>query len=181
MDAAAVACFPTADLHRAVSAPASDGARPGRPAAAAVTWQWQSLALDRSGAAAARVRARRSGTLRAVVGLAAAGAAALLGHPVLAVGIAAVTLGGLTIAWLWPVTVHAVVERWLGALGRGLGRALAWLLLTPLFVVFFWGFGRWMRRGRRDALQRWLDPNAPSYYRPRAPRPPGLDSYRRQF
>jgi hypothetical protein len=58
---------------------------------------------------------------------------------------------------------------------------LTWTLLAPLFFLFFWGCGRLLRGGRRDALQRWFDPQAPSYFKPRAARAPGLDPYRRQF
>jgi hypothetical protein len=116
-----------------------------------------------------------------LVGLSIAVALALSGHPRGAFAIGAVTLVMLASAWVWPLTAYSRFEGALNAFGRAVGRLLAWVLLVPVFLVFFWGFGRWRRGGRRDALQRWVDPQASSYWRPRPVRGTGIAPYQRQF
>jgi hypothetical protein len=50
------------------------------------------------------------------------------------------------------------------AIGRRIGRALTWLLLVPLFYLFFLPFGLLFRRGRRDRLKRYFDREATTYW-----------------
>ena len=65
-----------------------------------------------------------------------------------------------------PTGAFLAIERMFNALGRPIGRAVTWLLLVPLFYLFFYPFGRLFRRGRRDMLQRYQDPEATTYWEP---------------
>jgi hypothetical protein len=53
------------------------------------------------------------------------------------------------------------------------------VLLVPLFVLFFLPFGLLARRGRRDRLGRFFDPDAPTYWKRREPAAPTLADYER--
>ena len=77
--------------------------------------------------------------------------------------------------------VYAAIGRGLALLGHGIGRLLAIVLLTPLFWLVFVPFGRLLRGGRRDKLERWFDVAAPSYWHRREGRPRTKRSYERAF
>ena len=73
--------------------------------------------------------------------------------------------------------VYATIERGIDALARRTGIALGWVLLVPVFYLFFLPFGLVMRRGRRDRMQRRFETEAISYWESReavAPRRPHL-------
>lgn len=137
----------------------------GRPEAAAAIWRWNETDAT-SGPSARALRIR--GALQAAVG---AGVGALLiayGPPLagaVVLGIAALLLAA---ALLSPTGLYAAIQRPLQSLGRGLGSAVNWILLVPLFYGFFLPFGVLLRRGRRDRLKRRLDTAAPSYWEPHA-------------
>jgi hypothetical protein len=63
-----------------------------------------------------------------------------------------------------PRGLYAVLDGLARAIGRRIGRALTWLLLVPVFYLFFLPFGLLFRRGRRDRLKRYFDSEAPSYW-----------------
>ena len=143
----------------------------GRPEAAAAIWSWQAEvaapAEDSPG------KARLRGALRALVaGLIGALLFFLWSRTVGAVvlGIAGVILAS---ALFSPLGLYTTLERLFAALGRATGRALAWLLLVPIFYLFFLPFGRLFRRGRRDRMKRFYDCEASSYWEPRQARVPG--------
>lgn len=144
----------------------SVGLRAGNPRAAAAVWRWR----ESSGAGLAalhqkrRGRLRREGVLRALIGGAVGGVLFYLGAILLArlawAGAAAVLVAALAS----PDGAYAAIGRALALLGHGIGRGLAWILLTPVFWLFFVPFGRLWRAGRRDRLERWFDRAAPSYW-----------------
>lgn len=135
--------------------------RAGRAEAAAVIWgEAREAAPEGSG------RERRRGSIQAALvaalglglrwfGLEAAGLAALCAAALL-----------LTAALLSPRGVYALVSRAVSALGTRIGRGVTWLLLVPLFYVFFAPYGALLRRGARDRLKRRLEPDAASYWEP---------------
>jgi hypothetical protein len=154
--------------------------RAGRPEAAEAIWSARGAAEEpvRAGSAR-RIRLRAAlqglaigaaGALACALGSRALGAVALgLGALVLGIGLAS------------PQGGFRVLELALAAAGRATGRALGLLLLVPLFYGFFWPFGRLLRRGRRDRLARFLEPDAASYWEPhRGPRA-GSGSALRQY
>jgi len=87
----------------------------------------------------------------------------------------------LLAALLSPSGMYAAIGRALALLGHGIGRALAVLLLTPVFFLFFLPFGRLLRRGRRDRLERGKERSLPSYWHRRDDRPRTKSSYEKAF
>jgi hypothetical protein len=65
-----------------------------------------------------------------------------------------------------PTGLYAGIEGLFAALGRWTGRGLTWLLLVPLFYLFFLPFGLLLRRGRRDRLKRYFEQEAETYWEP---------------
>ena len=135
-------------------------------------------------AAAQRARRRalrREGVVRALVGAAVGGVLFYFGAPILArvawVGAAFVLLAALAS----PDGLYAAIGRGLALLGHGIGRLLAIVLLTPLYWLFFVPFGRLLRAGRRDRLERWFDPAASTYWHRREDAPRTKRSYERAF
>ena len=152
----------------------------GKPEAAAVVWQWQSR-LPPGPEADASSRSRRRGVLQAVGG----GVVGLGVYQFLSATIGSVVLGIASVillsALISPTGLYAGIERLFEALGRLTGSLLTWLLLVPLFYLFFLPFGKLMRRGRRDRLKRFLDPDTGSYWEPHEGPTAGSASHERQF
>ena len=149
----------------------------GRPEAAAAIWSWQEEIAPRVEELPAKARLR--GTLRALVaGVIGALLLLLWSRTVGAVvlGIAGVILAS---ALFSPLGLYSTLERFFAALGRATGRALAWVLLPPIFYFFFLPFGRLLRRGQRDRMKRFYERETPSYWEPREAR--GADSRRRLY
>lgn len=138
--------------------------RPGRPEAAAVVWDWASAPDDASARAA---KARRAGLLRAVVAGVAGGAFFYFDRVVMA-GVAW-GVGGLTLvlAMTSPLGAYAALDRAVARLGQGIGGVLTWLLLAPVYLLFFMPFGLLFKRGARDPMKRALSPDAETYWEPR--------------
>jgi hypothetical protein len=83
----------------------------------------------------------------------------------------AMAAGVLLSALLSPHGLHAGLERLFEATGRAVGRAMTWIVMLPLFYLFFLPFGRLRRRGRRDRLRRYFEADADTYWEPHAPVP----------
>jgi hypothetical protein len=154
--------------------------RAGRPEAAAAIWHWRRTAG--AGDAPQRMRhARRRAALQTLVAALAMTAALALRHSAMGGIIAVVAVVNLGCALASPLGAYARLQAGLDAVGHMVGRVLTYALLVPLFYVFFLGFGLLLRRGRRDGLQRWFDPAAPTYWHTRSQREPSLSAYERQF
>ena len=148
------------------STPAPTGPRPGSPHAAAAIWQWREAAALGGIAVLRQQRSalRREGAIRAVVGGAVGGVLFFFGAAVLA-RIAWAGAGIVLVAALVsPDRLYAGIGRALALLGHGVGRLLAVVFLTPVYGLFFVPFGRLLRSGRRDRLERWFDPAVASYW-----------------
>lgn len=157
--------------------------RAGSPAAAAAVWRWRD-ASPAFALAAARERRRTlrwQGVLRALVGAAVGGVLFYLGATILArvawAGAGVVLLAALAS----PDGAYAAIGRGLARLGHGIGRLLAIVLLTPVYWIFFVPFGRLLRSGRRDRLERWFDATAPTYWHRRTDALRTKASYERAF
>jgi len=132
--------------------------RPGREDAAMA---WQRVA---------EVQQARPGRQR-LLGLLQAGVAAAIGlvlrhfghTTVAAVVLSVAALIGVA-ALVSPVGLYAGIQRGFAQLGRISGLAVTWILMVPLFYLFFLPFGLLFRRGRRDRLQRFFDEDAESYW-----------------
>ena len=151
----------------------------GRPEAAEAIWR-----ISEEAGAAQQVGSRRGrtrGSLQALVGLCVGLGLALFGWPTLGRVVMGVALLIGISALLSPGVLYAGIERFFDASGRVLGRAVTWLLMLPLFYLFFLPFGRLLRRGRRDRLQRFYDEQAASYWEPRQGPTAASDSRERQY
>ena len=94
---------------------------------------------------------------------------ALLQRPLLA-GVAG-SVGTLTtvLALASPTRGYAAIARLVDRVGQWIGRALALVLLAPLFVLVLAPFRMLFRRGERDALARGFDRSRASYWSPHGP------------
>ncbi len=155
-----------------------ESARRGRPEAAAAIWDWRAVDRPEPSRSAGRLRSR--GAIQAAAGFGAGAVFLLL--QVRALAAVAFTIAGLVLlsALLSPTGLYRAIDRAFHALGRGIGRALTWLLLPALFYLVFFPFGALFRRGRRDTMTRFFETDRDTYWSPhRAPSDP--DSYKRQF
>ena len=115
---------------------------------------------------------RRSGSLRALVPLAAGALLFWLGRPIassIAVGLGALTL---VLALVSPTRGYLALSRAIARLGEGVGLVLSWVLLGPVFFLFFVPFGLLGRRGRGDRIGRTFDRTATTYWITRPERSP---------
>ena len=151
---------------------------PGRSAAAAAIWSWRS---EDAPAARPVASPRRLLLLRALVaygiGLVVFGLwSRVIGGTVL--GLATlVLLAGL----LSPRGAGAALDRLFRATGLFVRRILTWLLLVPIFYLILFPFGLLLRRGRRDRLQRRLEPDSDSYWQPLSGPTGSSSSLERQY
>jgi len=137
------------------------GGTSGRPEAAAAIWHWRAAPAEAASAASGR---RLRGALQALAGLAVgsvifAFVSRWAGSVVLTIG-SAILLSAL----LSPDGLYVTIEKAFAALGQWVGRALTWLLLMVIFWLFFVPFGRLFRRGRRDSMTRFYEPEATTYW-----------------
>jgi hypothetical protein len=157
--------------------------RAASAAAAAVVWRWREASS--AFAAAARRDRRRAlrwqGVLRALIGAAVGGVLFYFGAGILARVAWAGTGLVLLAALASPEGIYSAIGRGLARLGHGMGRLLAILLLTPIFGLFFVPFGRLLRAGRRDRLERWFDKSAATYWHRRSDASRTKASYERAF
>ena len=150
----------------------------GRPQAAAVVWDW-----NRPGTAASRNVPRHSprlvGMVQGLVGASVALAIHLFWSQTL--GTVVFCIAGIILfsALVSPTGLYRVIQGLFTTLGNTTGRALTWLLLVPLFYLFFLPFGALLRRGRRDQLKRYFEPDKESYWEPH--KPFSAADYNRQF
>jgi hypothetical protein len=138
--------------------------RSGKAEAALAIWNWRDpQAQGPPPAPAGKVRIR--GSIQAAI-VAAIGILLLLWLGLRTVGF--VMLGAAAIVFLAalasPRGLYAVLDGLARAIGRRIGRALTWLLLVPLFYLFFLPFGLLFRRGKRDRLKRYFDGEAATYW-----------------
>lgn len=140
----------------------------GRAEAADTLWNWRGADATTDDSANS---ARRRGSLRGVIAIAAAGLFWVLDTPTLAMIVA--TIGAVTLlsALASPLGLYAVIERAIGRAAGLLGRITTVITLVPLFYLFFVPFGALFRRKRRDKLKRFYEPEADTYWIVRSERP----------
>jgi hypothetical protein len=149
--------------------------RAGSPAASAEIWRWR----EKPEASQSEGRVRLRGSVQALVAGAVGMAAFAFWSRAVAYVAFAMAMLILVSAWVSPGGLHAGLQRLFEATGRVLGRAMTWLLMAPLFYLFFLPFGKLLRRGRRDRLRRYFEAEAESYWEPHAPVP--TSSFERQY
>lgn len=140
--------------------------RGGRPEAADAIWHWRERRASTTPDAATS-RARAHGAVRALLGAAIGALLWTMGLRV-AAGIA---LCISTLVLALALALPARLERWTALLARGIGTLSTWVLMTAIFCGFFLPFRMIARRGRRDAMKRYFDRDAPTYWEKRADAP----------
>jgi hypothetical protein len=140
--------------------------RTGSPEASAAIWHWRAAEAP---AAAPAPRVRLRGSLQASAG--AAFGLACWWYGARGVATVAFSLAALVLvsALASPTGLYAALQRFFDASGRVIGRAMSWIVMVPIFYLFFLPFGRLFRRGRHDRLHRAFDEEAESYWEPHAP------------
>jgi len=136
--------------------------RASRPEAAAQVWNWR----DADGAAAETPKGpiRRRGAIRSLIGGAAGALLFRFVSPLMGEIVLGVSALLLLAALLSPTGAYALVERAFTALSLAVGRALNAILLPALFYGVFTPLGALLRRGKRDALQRFYEPERTTYW-----------------
>jgi hypothetical protein len=147
-------------------------------------WNWRPA--DEAGVEADRARraaaARRQGMIGGAAGLAVAAALAWLLHrPGLAAVVAAVSLLVALLALAAPLTLYRRLRGGMEQLGRWVGTAVTWLLMTLLFYLLFLPVGLAMRAAGKLGFVRFAAPAGASYWAATDGREKTLDSYRKQF
>jgi hypothetical protein len=139
--------------------------RAGSPQASAVIWRWRG---DPAAQRPAPGRARLHGALQALAG-AAVGAIFFLfwSRKVAAVAFAMSAFVGLS-ALLSPTGFYPRLRRFFDATGHAVGVVVTWIVMVPIFYLFFFPFGVLMRRGRNDRMRRYYETDAPTYWEPHA-------------
>ena len=135
--------------------------RAGRPEAAAAIWSWREAPQRPAGSPR---RARLRGALQGAVGIVLGALFLALGHGVVGWIAAGIGTTVLLAALLSPTGLYAAIEGAFAALGERVGRGLAYLLMPAIFYGFFLPFSLLFRRGRRDAMRRFYEPEAASYW-----------------
>ena len=138
-------------------------------------WPW---VRPENAAPAAKKKPALTNSAALFVGLGVSGLFYWFDYPVMAAIVAAISLGILLCSLFVP-KAHAAIERFLARLSHYAGLLITWLLLVPLFYIWF-TLGRfflWIRR--KDPLERELDYETASYWQDKGAGE-GLERYRRQ-
>lgn len=107
---------------------------------------------------------RRRAFLHTGIGLGAGVCLYALGRPVLAAVAAGIALTSLLLALVSPTGGYRRWQAGVQGLAHAVGTVLAWVVLLPAYLLFFVPFGALFRRGQRDPLKRFTDPQASSYW-----------------
>ena len=137
----------------------------GRPEAAEVIWRWREQGVSASREQSPG-RARIRGSVQALVGGGAATAIYLFWSQMIGTVVFCIAAVILFSALVSPKGLYRALEGLFAALGNFTGRALTWLMLVPLFYLFFLPFGLLLRRGSRDRMKRYFEPDRASYWEP---------------
>lgn len=155
--------------------------RRGRSEAAAVCFDWQSVA---DGAAKVETSesmpARKRGLIQTAITATLAALLYVFISPHAGMVVMGIAFLLLTASMLFPLSLYARIESMVGRLTFALQKGITWFLMGSIFVFVFWPFGRLFRRGRRDKLKRWIEPDQESYWNDRS-EPISTESRRRLY
>lgn len=152
--------------------------RAGAPKASAAIWRWRASEPE-AATPAPGPRIRLRGSLQALAGAGFGLGLWLFGARGIATVAFALAALVLVSALASPTGLYTALQRFFDASGRVIGRAMTWIVMLPIFYLFFLPFGKLLRRGRRDRLHRSFDAEAKTYWEPHAPIP--TSSLERQY
>jgi hypothetical protein len=136
--------------------------RSSRPEASAAVWDWR--ADEGAGQVTSTRPIRIRGALRAGVGAIAGALVWFYLSPLIGRVMLALSLVLFLVAMLSPTGAYALLERAFAALANVVGRLLNGLVLPILFYGIFTPMGALLRPGKRDALQRFFEPERATYW-----------------
>lgn len=143
-----------------------------------VVWPWRDGDAPESGNLASGLR--RAAVIQGVIGgLIGTGIYTYLSQTV---GMVAWSIAGVLtlIGLLSPTGLYRQIKTGMEKFGALLGQIMSWILLVPVYWVFFTPFHLLFRRGKKDSMTRWLDKDAESYWVTRESEQ-SKESYERQF
>ena len=134
----------------------------GAQAASAVIWNWQDTEITATGPTASSLRIK--GCMQGVGGGVVAAVFLYFGLNLMAY--IAIGIGTMftVAALLSPTGVFAMLDRGSSKLGTVLGNSLKWIIMPLIYYALFLPFGKLFRQGRRDALKRFYEPDADTYW-----------------
>ena len=144
-------------------------------------WPWREATSVAQAGPDPAAAARKEGLIRALVGLAIGTLIFFFWHKTvayIAFGIAGFTLLASLIS---PLGLYAAISRGIEKFAGWVGQAIAWILLPILFFLFIMPFGLLWRTGRRDKMERFMEPEKPSYWASRGDADRDPSFYERQF
>jgi hypothetical protein len=150
----------------------------GRPEAAAAIWDWRTPTVKPTRESSA-ASLRTAGIIQASVTATFGALVYYFWSSTIATVIFSIAGIVLFCAVASPTGLYRGVQAFFNALGNATGRVLTWLMLVPLFYLFFFPFGLLLRRGRRDQLKRYYETDKESYWEIREG--PGVSDHERQF
>ncbi len=157
--------------------------RPGRPEAAAAVWSWRRAPA--AGPAPTRDEGAGPARLRGLIQGAVGAGVGLLVHHTLSetfgTAILIVTSVIFLSAMLSPRVLYAGIERLFVVSGAALSRAVTWISLAIVLYTVFLPFGAIFRRGRRDRMKRYFEPEATTYWTLLDAERPAPDSYEKLY
>jgi hypothetical protein len=126
-------------------------------------WRWRDPAPS-----VASGPSRSHGLVRSAIGLTAAGVLYAIGWRTVAMVAAGIALATGLLAFASPDRGYRMLASGLDRFARAVGVVLTWLVMVPIFFLWFLPFGVLFRRGRADPMKRAWDRAAASYWQPRA-------------
>ena len=141
--------------------------RAGRPEAAAAIFDWKSRVTVVEEEASPATSARKRGLVQTAI----TGTLAALLYFFLAPRVGQI-VGGVAVflftsSMLFPLSIYAGIEKFVAWLARWLQIGVTWVLMALIFAFVFTPIGVLFRRGKRDRLLRWLEPEKRSYWNER--------------
>lgn len=145
----------------------SQARREGRPEAAALCFDWQQESPLQENEMSEANHLRKHGLRQTII---TATLAALL-YFFLSEQVGKIVGGVACVLFvssmLFPVVIYARIEALVGFIANRLQRGVTWLLMRMIFSLFFTPFSLLFRRGQRDKLTRWLEPESDTYWNDR--------------
>ena len=141
--------------------------RSGRPEAAALAFDWQHPVPMQEEELSEANHLRKHGLRQTII---TGGLAALL-YFFLSESIGTMVAGVACVLFvssmLFPVAIYSRIEKLVGWIAMQLQRGITWLLMRLIFTLIFTPFSLLFRRGKRDKLMRWMEPEADTYWNDR--------------
>ena len=147
--------------------------------ASSAVWNWR--AGPERVTASERVSPRLRGALQALAGAVVGTGVFFFVSTTVAYFIWSVAGVILLSALFSPSGLYALIDGTFLSLGQLLGRAMAWILLPIVFYSFFVPFGLLLRRGSRDSMKRFYEPDADTYWTDQGDVRSGSNERERQY